>query len=200
VLAQLGARVEMLDEVALAFGELSKYDAICIGIRAYELRSDVARANARLLDYARAGGTLVVQYQRENTWNVLNPGPYPARVGQPTIRTSDENSPVRIIWPNHPVVTFPNKMRVGDFSEWVQERGLYYWGQFDAKYQPMLGLRDPGEEETLGGLVYASVGKGHYIYTGLAFFRQLPAGVPGAVRLFVNLVSQSKRAARAGKE
>jgi LmbE family N-acetylglucosaminyl deacetylase len=191
-LRQLGIHVEMLNEVALAFGELSRYDAICIGIRAYELRSDLPRVNRRLLDYAAAGGTLVVQYQRESTWNALKPAPYPATVGQPTIRTSVEDSPVRFVAPEHFVLRFPNRISEKDFEGWVQERGLYYWGEFDKRYQPLLGLRDPGEEEALGGLVYARTGKGVYIYTGLSFFRQLPAGVPGAYRLFVNLLSQSE--------
>jgi len=198
-LGQLGIRVEMLDEVALAFGDLSKFDAICIGIRAYELRSDLARANARLLDYARAGGTLVVQYQRQNPWNQINPAPYPATIGQPTIRTTDENSPVRLVAQNHPVLRFPNVITLDDFAGWIQERGLYYWGQWDKQYQPILGLRDPGEEETLGSLLYARVGKGVYIYSGLVFFRELPAGVPGAVRLFVNLLSQGKKPVASGE-
>jgi LmbE family N-acetylglucosaminyl deacetylase len=191
-LREIGVHVELLDEAALAFGELSKYDAICIGIRAYELRSDLARANQRLLDYAAAGGTLVVQYQREGVWNQLKPAPYAATIGN-GLRTTDENSPVRILEPLHPLLNFPNVIRIEDYSGWVQERGLYYWGTFDAKYTPVLAMKDPGEQEALGALVYAKHGKGVYIYTGLSFFRQLPEGVPGAYRLFVNLLSQGRR-------
>ncbi len=191
-LREIGVHVELLDEQALAFGDLSKYDAIAIGIRAYELRSDLARANQRLLDYAAAGGTLVVQYQREGVWNQLKPAPYPATIGN-GLRTTDENSPVRILEPSHPVLNFPNAIRIEDYSGWVQERGLYYWGTFDAKYTPVLAMRDPGEQEALGALVTARHGKGVYIYTGLSFFRQLPEGVPGAYRLFVNLLSQGKK-------
>jgi hypothetical protein len=192
VLRRLGVQVELLDPVALAFGDLSRFDAIAIGIRAYELREDLIRANQRLLDYAAAGGTLVVQYQRENIWSRLKPAPFPASVGNPTVRITDENSPVRFLMPDHPVLNIPNKISQEDFKGWVQERGLYFWSQWDLRYQPLLALRDPGEEEATGGLVYAPYGKGVYIYTGLAFFRQLPEGVSGAYRLFINLLSQSK--------
>jgi LmbE family N-acetylglucosaminyl deacetylase len=209
-LREIGVHVELLDEAALAFGDLSKYDAICVGIRAYELRQDLPRANPRLLDYAAAGGTLVVQYQRENVWNQLKPGPYPANVGAPPRvteelsgarttqqnllgRVTDANSPVRFVDPKHSVLNFPNVIGPRDFEGWVQERGLYFFGQWDARYTPVLALRDPGEQEALGALVYARHGKGVYIYTGLSFFRQLPEGVPGAYRLFVNLLSQGKK-------
>ena len=191
-LRQLGVQVELLDPVALAFGDLRRFDVIAIGIRAYELREDLGRANPRLLDYAAAGGTLIVQYQREYVWSVLKPAPYPASMSQPAARITDEDSPVRFLTSDHPVLSFPNKITQEDFKGWVQERGLYFWSAFDAHYQPVLGLRDPGEEEVTGGLVYARTGKGVYIYTGLAFFRQLPEGVAGAYRLFINLLSQSK--------
>ena len=191
-LREIGVQVDLLDEEALAFGDLSKYDAIAIGIRAYELRSDLARANQRLLDYAAAGGTLVVQYQREGVWNQLKPAPYAATIGN-GLRTTDENSPVRILEPANPLLNFPNAIRIEDYSGWVQERGLYYWDKFDAKYTPVLALKDPGEPEALGVLLYAKHGKGVYIYTGLSFFRQLPEGVPGAYRLFINLLSQGKK-------
>ena len=192
ILRQVGVQVEMLDPAALAFGDLSRFDAIAIGIRAYELRSDLARANQRLLDYADAGGTLVVQYQRSNDWQRLKPAPFPATVGSPTVRITDENSPVRIALPAHPLLNFPNRIGPADFNGWVQERGLYFFSEFDVRYEAPLAMRDPGEQEVTGGLVFARTGKGVYIYTGLAFFRQLPEGVPGAVRLFVNLLSQSR--------
>jgi hypothetical protein len=115
-------------------------------------------------------------------------------VGDPTIRVSVEGSPVRLLAPQHALVNFPNKIAAADFDGWVQERGLYFWGTFDARYTPLLGMHDPGEAENTGGLVYARHGKGVYIYTGLSFFRQLPEGVPGAFRLFVNLLSQGRNA------
>lgn len=191
-LGRLGINVELLDAAALAFGDLSKFDAIVVGVRAYELRPDLVRANQRLLDYASAGGTLVVQYNRDFAWNNRNVAPYPAKIGSPTPRITDENSPVRFLLPDHPLLNFPNRISQEDFKGWVQERGLYFWSEFDPRYQPVLAMRDPGEKELNGGLVYARFGKGVYIYTGIAFFRQLPEGVPGAYRLFVNLLSQSR--------
>lgn len=196
ILGEIGISVELLDPAALAFSDLGRFDAIAVGIRAYELRADLARSNRRLLDFAAAGGTLVVQYQRGNDWERLKPAPYPATVGQPTVRIVDEDSPVRLLLPESPVLTFPNRIGAEDFRGWVQERGLYFWSTFDPRYVPLLALRDPGEQEVNGGLLAANTGQGTYIYTGLAFFRQLPEGVPGALRLFVNLLSQS-RASRA---
>jgi LmbE family N-acetylglucosaminyl deacetylase len=195
ILRQIGIRLDMLDEVALAFGDLSKYDAITVGIRAYELRPDLLRANARLLDYVKRGGTLLVQYQRDFAWNDELPAPFKATMPGETSRVTDANSPVQFLAPEDPLLNSPNKITLEDFRGWVQERGLYFWGTFDAKYTPVLGLTDPGETETKGSLVYARDGKGLYIYTGLSFFRELPAGVPGAYRLFVNLLSQTRHAA-----
>jgi len=193
VLRQLGIRVDMLDELTLAFGDLSRYDAITVGIRAYELRPDVMRSNWRLLDYVERGGTLVVQYQRDFAWNKLLPAPFPATMPQQTSRVTNASAPVHFLAPANPLLNYPNKIRQADFEGWVQERGLYFWGVFDSKYQPVLGMDDPGEAETKGSLVYARDGRGIYIYTGLSFFRELPAGVPGAYRLFVNLLSQTQR-------
>jgi len=197
VLRQLGIRVDLLDEVALAFGDLSRYDAITVGIRAYELRPDVMASNRRLLDYVNRGGTLLVQYQRDFAWNKLLPGPFPARMPDTTSRVTNANSPVDFLVPQNPLLNYPNKITQADFKGWVQERGLYFWGSFDSKYEAVLGMNDPGEPQAKGALVYARDGKGIYIYTGLSFFRQLPAGVPGAYRLFVNLLSQTRHVASA---
>ncbi|MGH9734787.1 MAG: PIG-L family deacetylase [Candidatus Acidiferrales bacterium] len=193
ILRQIGIRVDMLDEAALAFGNLSQYDAITVGIRAYELRPDVMRSNGRLLNYVRNGGTLLVQYERDFAWNRLKPGPFPATMPDQTSRVTVPTAPVRFLAPQNPLLNHPNKITGEDFKGWVQERGLYFWGDFDKRYQPVLGIADPGKPETNGSLVYARIGKGVYIYTGLSFFRELPAGVPGAYRLFVNLVSQTPR-------
>ena len=196
-LRQVGVEVELLGPVQLAFGDLARFDAICIGIRAYELRADLARANRRLLDYAAAGGTLVVQYQKDDDFNRIKPAPFAATVGQPTIRITDETAAVKILLPQNPVLNFPNKITPADFDGWVQERGLYYWGQYAPEYQFPLAMRDPGESaDTVGAIAYARTGKGVYIYTGLSFFRQLPDGVPGAYRLFINLLSQSRAASQ----
>jgi hypothetical protein len=204
-LRMLGIQVEPLDAQALAFSDLSKFDAIVVGVRAYELRPELPGANQRLLDYVSKGGTLVVQYNRDNIWDKLQPAPYPALISpplppakegvaqtpQPLPRITDENSPVKFLKPEDPLLNKPNKITLEDFKGWVQERGLYYWTQFDPKYTALLSMNDPAEPELNGGLLYARQGKGTYIYTGLAFFRQLPEGVPGPYRLFVNLLSAS---------
>jgi len=195
VIRQLGVQVDLLDEVALAFGNLSQYDAIVVGIRAYELRPDLPRSNARLLDYVKNGGSLVVQYERDYAWNKMLPAPFPAKEAEQGVRVTDWNSPVTFLEPQIPLLNTPNKITASDFQGWVQERGLYFWSTFGAPYEAVLGLKDPGEEQANGSLVYARDGKGVYIYTGLSFFRELPAGVPGAYRLFVNLISQTPHAA-----
>ncbi|HXX99988.1 MAG TPA: PIG-L family deacetylase, partial [Candidatus Limnocylindrales bacterium] len=189
---RLGIDVELLDTAALTFGDLSKYDAIVVGVRAYELRPELAEANKRLLEYVSNGGTLVVQYNRDYIWDRLQPAPYPAKIGNPNPRITDEESPVKFLKPDDPLLNRPNKITLEDFKGWVQERGLYFWSDFDARYTPLLAMNDPGEKDLAGGVVYARYGKGTYIYTGLAFFRQLPEGVPGAYRLFVNLLAASK--------
>jgi LmbE family N-acetylglucosaminyl deacetylase len=191
-LQRLGIYVETLDAQALAFSDLSKYDAIVVGVRAYELRPELPGANQRLLDYVSNGGTLVVQYNRDFVWDKLQPGPYPAKIGSPTPRITDENSPVKFLKPDDALLNRPNKITQDDFKGWVQERGLYFWNLFDAKYTPLLAMNDPGENDLNGAVVYTRYGKGTYIYTGIAFFRQLPEGVPGAYRLFVNLLSASR--------
>jgi len=205
-LKMLGIHVEQLDAAALNFGDLSKYNTIVVGVRAYELRPELAGANQRLLDYVSKGGTLVVQYQREFAWDKFKYAPYPALISppvppakegaaqtpRPLPRITDETSPVKFLKPNDPLLNRPNKITQDDFKGWVQERGLYFWTQFDSKYTPLLAMNDPGEPELNGGLVYAHYGKGIYVYTGLAFFRQLPEGVPGAYRLFVNLLGASR--------
>jgi len=205
-LQRLGIHVDMLDAVALAFRDLSPFNAIVIGVRAYELRPELAGANQRLLDYVSRGGTLVVQYQREFAWDkfqyapypaLISPPPPPAKEGTPPVvrplpRITDENSPVKFLKPSDLLLNHPNKITQDDFKGWTQERGLYFWTEFDPKYTPLLSMHDPGEPELNGGLVYTHLGKGTYIYTGLAFFRQLPEGVPGAYRLLVNLLSASR--------
>jgi hypothetical protein len=196
-LRRVGIQVDSLDPATLAFGDLSKYDAIVVGVRAYELRSDLPGANQRLLNYVTNGGTLVVQYQRDFAWDRFQYAPYaakirPAKETDPLPRITDENSPVKFLKPDDQLLNIPNKITQEDFEGWVQERGLYFWSQFDSRYTAVLGMNDPGEKELDGGLVYTKYGKGTYIYTGIAFFRQLPAGVPGAYRLFVNLLSASR--------
>ncbi len=199
-LQRLGIHVEMLDAEALAFGDLSRFDAVVVGVRAYELRSELAGANQRLLDYVSNGGTLLVQYQRDFAWDKTQYAPYPAKItpekpNSPLPRITDETSPVKFLKPDDSLLNTPNKITAEDFDGWIQERGLYFWSQFDSKYTPLLAMNDAGEPDLNGALVYTRFGKGTYIYTGLAFFRQLPEGVPGAYRLFINLLSASRTAA-----
>jgi hypothetical protein len=190
-LRRLGIEVEMLDASAVAFGDLSRFDAIVLGLRAYELRTDVVASNRRLLDYAAAGGTLVVQDQRPPVWDALKPAPFPATIGTGP-RVTDENAVVTFTDPDSPLLNSPNKIAPHDFDGWVQERGLYFWDKWDAQYHTVLSMHDPGEKDLTGSLVWTRTGKGFYIYTGLSFSRQLPEGNAGAFRLFVNLLSQSR--------
>jgi len=196
-LRMLGIQVESLDAQALAFGDLSKFNAIVVGVRAYELRPELPGANQRLLQYVSNGGTLVVQYNRDFAWNKEQYAPYPAKIlngqGGQLPRITDENSPVKFLKPDDPLLNRPNKITQEDFKGWVQERGLYYWTQFDPKYTAVLAMNDPGEPDLNGALVYARYGRGMYIYTGIAFFRQIPEGVPGAYRLFVNLIGSTQQ-------
>jgi LmbE family N-acetylglucosaminyl deacetylase len=200
-LERLGIQVEMLEAAALAFSNLARFDAVVVGVRGYELRPELAGTNQRLLDYVSNGGTLVVQYQRDFAWDKFQYAPYPAKISpekpnSPLPRITDEASPVKFLKQNDPLLNKPNKITSQDFNGWIQERGLYFWSQFDAKYTPLLSMNDPHEPDLNGGLVYTHYGQGTYIYTGLAFFRQLPEGVPGAYRLFINLLSASREAGR----
>jgi hypothetical protein len=149
----------------------------------------VRAAHAALLAYVQAGGTLVVQYNTNNRLIPLNTpiGPFPFAIGQE--RVTDENAPVTFILPAHSILNSPNKISERDFEGWQQERGLYFASTWDARYQTVVSMNDPGEPGLRGGILVARYGKGIFIYTGLAFFRQLPAGVPGAFRLFANLLA-----------
>jgi LmbE family N-acetylglucosaminyl deacetylase len=186
-LRQMGADVTVLDEAALATGDLSRFQAIVTGIRAYEVRPDLLKYNDRLLDFARAGGTLVVQYNRfERVREPFTPYPLTARLQD---RVTDEDAPVRILAPGHQALVWPNRITQADFEGWVQERGLYYPTDIDPHFTALLEMNDPGDPPLKGGLLVAPLGRGAYVYTGLALFRQFPEGVPGAYRILANLVS-----------
>ena len=188
VLQQLGMDVTLVPAEKLASEDLTRFGTIVLGIRAYDTQKDVAANNKKLLDYVSAGGTLLVQYNASvSDFNSGHFTPYPAELSR--ARVSVEEAPVQILAPEDSVFHYPNQIAQRDFDGWVQERGLYFMDQWDAHYKPLLACQDPGEELQKGGLLQAQYGKGIYIYTGYAFFRQLPAGVPGAVRLYVNLVS-----------
>ncbi|MFY9551596.1 MAG: hypothetical protein WAU32_10630, partial [Thermoanaerobaculia bacterium] len=187
-LSAVGLPVEVLTARDLDGGDLSRFDAILIGSRAYETDPALPRANSRLLDYVRSGGLLIVQYQQ---YPFLQGGfaPYPLEIARPHDRITDETAKVILLDPNHPVFTTPNRITEGDWEDWVQERGLYFAHTWDKAYTPLLAMADPGGPVLKGGLLVARLGKGRYVYTGLAFFRQLPAGVPGAYRLLANLLA-----------
>lgn len=191
-LRQLGAAVEALDAAALANGDLSVYDAIVTGIRAYEVRPDLVANNERLLEYTRAGGTFVVQY---NKYELVDGGfmPFTATMSRPHGRVTDENATVTQLDADHPALSWPNRIAESDFDGWVQELGLYFLDTFDERYDALLSMADPGEPPQTGALLVARVGDGWYVYTGLALFRQLPEAVPGAYRLLANLVSLGAR-------
>jgi LmbE family N-acetylglucosaminyl deacetylase len=188
VLQQIGMDVTLIPAEKLSSEELSRYQTIVLGIRAYDTQKDVIANNKRLLDFVQAGGRLVVQYNAAaGDFNTGKFTPYPATLSR--ARVSVEEAPVAILDPANPIFHSPNEISRKDFEGWVQERGLYFMSQWDSNFTPLLESHDPGEGEQKGGLLVAHYGKGTYIYAGYAFFRQLPAGVPGAVRLFVNLVS-----------
>jgi hypothetical protein len=187
---RLGLNVTMLGEKDLATGDLSQFDTIVVGIRASQVRPDYVANNGRLMDFVKNGGTMIVQYQQQE-FTRLNLTPYPAKMDT-NIRVVDENAPVKILQPKHPVFNFPNKIGDGDWLNWVQERDLYCLTDFDAKYTPLLESHDEGEKDSTGGMVYAEVGKGKYIYTSYSWFRQLPVGNAGAYRIFANMLSLPK--------
>ena len=188
VLQSVGLNTSIITPQELAGGDLSRYGTIIVGIRAYDTRTDVREHNRRLLDYVNRGGTLIVQYnQSVGLFNEGHYTPYPTT--EANLRVSVEEQPVEIIAPEEQVFNWPNKISTKDFDGWVQERGLYFMSQWDAQFKPLLVCNDPGEPPQKGGLLLAHYGKGIYIFSAYGFSRQLPAGVPGAIRLFVNLVS-----------
>lgn len=188
VLRQLGATVQLLGPEAVLAGAYEGFHTVVLGIRAYETRPDLRAANEKLLEYARAGGTVVVQY---NKYEYPQGGfaPFPVEMSRPHDRVTDEEAPVTVLDSLHPILRTPNRIGPEDFQGWVQERGLYFLGSWDPAFTPLLEMSDPGLPPLRGGLVVARVGEGAYVYTGLALFRQFPAGVAGAYRLFANLVA-----------
>ncbi len=207
-LEQLGARVELINEDQLAWGNLGRFDVIMTGVRAYERRADLRANNQRLLDYAVAGGTVVVNYNKFE-FNEAQYGPYPGKVS--SRRVTDENSAVQVLVPQHPVFTSPNRLTDGDWKHWRQERGTYFFDPADPNYTNLLEFTEPfpyNAGPKLGALVEARVGTGRWLYLGLGLWRQLPAGTDGAYRLMANIISlgstgapakPASAAARAGR-
>lgn len=188
-LRQVGYDVTLLSDADLERGDFAKYDAIVTGVRAYNTRKPLRLVHPKLMEYVKNGGTLVVQYNSTSPQPLLlkSPGPFPFTVSNE--RVTVEEAPVTLLKPDHPLLNAPNKVRAEDWNGWVQERGLYFTKDWDPKYETLIASNDPGEPSKPGGELYSRYGKGVFIYTSYAWFRQLPAGVPGAYRLFVNLVS-----------
>ena len=190
-LGQLGCEVTLLTAEDLAGGDLGGFDAIVTGVRAYNVRPDLRANQRRLLDYVSNGGTLAVQYNvldRGDSADALSKiGPYPMHITHD--RVTAEEAPVAFTDPRDPLLRIPNVISKADFSGWVQERGLYFASDWDPRYKTLFEAHDPGEPPHAGGTLYTRYGKGIYVFTAYSWFRQLPAGVPGAFRVFANLLS-----------
>ena len=191
-LEQIGYQVHLIDPVEIEAGSLDKYDAVVTGIRAYNVLENLKFKQRFLFDYVENGGNLILQYNTAGRWapQYKDIAPYPLTLSRD--RVTNENSEVNIIAPNHPLVTFPNPITEEDFDGWVTERGLYFPQEWDPAFTPVFSMKDEGESPTEGSLLVAPYGKGYYIYTGLSFFRELPAGVPGAYKIFANMLSIGK--------
>jgi len=189
-LVQIGYTVTRLSEKQIINSDLSEFDAIITGVRLYNINDQIAAMQPKLMDYVKNGGVLLVQYNVNSPLKIQELGPYPFKITRD--RTTEEDAKVSFLAPNHPALNFPNKITDQDFEGWIQERGLYFARDIDTHYTPILQMHDTGEENNNGSLLVADYGKGKFVYTSLAFFRELPAGVPGAYRLFVNLISKDK--------
>jgi hypothetical protein len=196
-LRQIGCDVTLLGSDDLAGGDLGRFDAIVTGVRAYNTRPDLRANQHRLLDFVSSGGTMVVQYNvLEGGFGGGNPrlpdriGPYPIRLSRDRITV--EESPIEVLKSEHPLLTTPNRITSDDWAGWVQERGLYFATEWDPRYEAVISSHDPGEKPLGGGLLFTRFGKGVYVFTAYSWFRQLPAGVPGAYRIFANLLSAGR--------
>lgn len=192
-LRNLGYEVALLSDEDLESGDLGRFDVIVTGIRAYNTRERLRVAQPRLLKFVEVGGTLIVQYNVSRGLLLDELGPYPFRIGRD--RVSEEDAPVTILDRDHPLFNFPNRITEEDFEGWVQERGLYFASEWDDRYETVLASHDSGESVKNGGLLYAEYGQGIYIYSGISWFRQLPAGVPGAYRFLANVISAERNSA-----
>ncbi|MDP2323799.1 MAG: PIG-L family deacetylase, partial [Gammaproteobacteria bacterium] len=190
-LQQLGAQVTLLGERELAGADLSGYDAIMTGTRAYAVREDLRTYNGRLLDYVRAGGNMIVLYNTQelvpNTF-----APFPGELPRSAEEVSEEDSPVTILAPTHRSFTWPNRITTADFDGWVEQRGSKFFTTWDAAYTPMISTFDKGQAPQSGGWLTAKVGQGHWTYFAYALHRQLPYGVAGAYRITANLLALGK--------
>lgn len=187
LLRHIGYSVTMLSDIEISSGDLSKYDAIIAGVRLYNVKQNMPILQQKLMDYVNKGGVYLVQYNTNSGLDIKNLGPYPFDLTRN--RVTDENAKISLD-PKNPQLILPNKITDADFNGWIQERGLYFADNVDKRYATPLTMNDPGESPDKNALLIADYGKGRFVYTSLAFFRELPAGVPGAIRLFVNLLSK----------
>jgi hypothetical protein len=189
-LSQLGYNIMLLSDNDLITKDFSSYDALIVGVRAYNTKKLMAHVQDKLLSYVSNGGNLLVQYTVNRDIVVPNIGPYPITIS--TDRVTDENAKVTFTDSSGSILNYPNKIDQNDFNEWIQERGLYFANKWDPKYHSVISCHDLNEKPLEGGLLTAQYGKGNFVYTGYSFFREIPAGVPGAIRLFINLFSMKK--------
>jgi hypothetical protein len=189
-LTQMGYVVTPLTDADLNPQKLRDLDAVVIGVRAFNVRTNLNAELPVLFDYVQSGGTVVAQYNRPDGLKTDRLAPYDLKIAN--LRVTDETAAMTMLAPDHPVLNTPNKITNDDFAGWVQERGIYFPSEWATNFTPILACHDPGEESLKGSLLVAKYGQGYFVYTGLVFFRQLPAGVPGAYRLFANLVSLGK--------
>ena len=186
-LSTFGIRPVMLTESDLATGDLRRFDVIVVGVRAYAVRPDIRKYNSRLLEYAKEGGVFLVQYQTPEFDHDF--GPYPYKMGRSPEEVSEEDAPVTILQPDHVLFNRPNRITSGDFDDWVEQRGSKFWSTWDSRYTPLLECHDQGQSPQSGGMLVARYGKGVYVYSAFAWYRQLPNGVGGAYRLYANMLS-----------
>jgi len=192
-LEQMGYKVVMITDVQLQNGNLNEFPAIVLGVRAFNTNEKLQQYKQRVFDYVKDGGNLIVQYNTNSFAGPLKEQVSPVPFKLSRDRVTIEEAPVTFLLPEHPVLNFPNKITNADFDGWIQERGIYFATEIDSSFECPLSMNDPKEKPNKGSLIIAKYGKGNYVYTGLAFFRQLPAGVPGAYRLFANILSLEKR-------
>jgi hypothetical protein len=189
-LEQVGYDVTLLEDDDITAENLRNYDAVVAGIRAYNRRQRLPFLQDEIFKYIEEGGTYIVQYNKSRGLLTENIAPYPLQLSRD--RVTVEEAPIKMLQPAHPIFNSPNQITQADFDGWVQERGLYFPNEWDERFTPLTECNDPGEDPKQGALLVAQYGKGHYIYTGYSWFRELPAGVPGAYRIFANMLSIGK--------
>jgi hypothetical protein len=189
-LQQIGYQVTLINPTEISYDKLIQFDAIVMGIRAYNTVPELKFKQVELNRYIENGGNLIIQYNTSHRLITKDFAPFKIELSRD--RVTDEFSEVSFLAPEHPILNYPNKISENDFENWVQERGLYFPNKWAKEFTPILGMNDKNNKLTKGSLLVAPYGKGHYIYTGISFFRELPAGVPGAYRLFANILSIGK--------